>query len=154
MKKMVYLVAAMMLMVAPAFAQNAQAVLMEVNGTEWNITLTPASEGAGNKTLQDSLVFVDKQFSSENLDKQGFEPTNYTLVLKDDGSTVFDTMQTKGDDRAFWHGVIVNQQLSGVYSYHTAEGAAKDYTFTGQLVTGQLLPKQPDPVVDQSEPAQ
>lgn len=144
---------AMMLILSSglAFAQGSQAMPLEMDGTEWVLTL---SQDGSDKTSSDTLVFADKKFISANFDKQKYEPTNYTLSVKDDGSTTFDTMQSKGDDIVMWHGMITNDGLRGVMSVHLANGKVSDYTFSGTLTSGVLRLREPAVVVSQEEPSQ
>ena len=121
---------------------------LELDGTEWKITLTSQQGKAEN----DTLVFKDKKFISVNFDKQKYEPTNYTLSLKDDGTTVFETMQTKGDDVVFWHGIVQDQSLRGVLSVH-ARGQVNDFSLNGSLVSGVLKLQEATPTPKIEEPS-
>lgn len=150
MKKLILGSLMLMSMATVVWAQGSQLLPLELNGTEWEIAL---SQDGSDKTSQDSIAFVDHKFSSGVYSKQKYEATNYTLSVKDDGSTTFDTMQTKGDDMVMWHGIVNNNGLRGVVSVHLASGKVVDYTFTGTLISGVLKLQEPSQPVVQEEPA-
>ena len=138
-----------------AFGAESSLKPLELNGTEWKVTLTSEK----GKSENDTLVFKDKKFISVNFEKQKYAPTNYTLSVKDDGATVFETMQTKGNDVLFWHGMVQDQKLRGVVSIH-AKGQVNDYSLNGSLASGVLAvqeaaPQQKEPeAVQEEKPAQ
>ena len=129
---------------------------LQLEGTEWQVTLTPES-GKGSP-IQDKLVFKDKKVVSESFQKKDYAPTNYTLSVKDDGSTVFETMQTKGDETVFWQGNIrEDQKLRGIVSVHPPKGAAEDYSLSGTLLGGGMLSTEvvaaaPAPAASEAKP--
>jgi hypothetical protein len=102
----------------------------ELNNTEWQIELAPMS-GKGNKEGE-TVVFKNNQVSLVGYGKRGFPTTNYTLTVQDDGSAVWETMQTSEKSGiAFLRGEIdaAIQNMRGVLSHRIDEATAEDYSF-------------------------
>ena len=122
---------------APALTpeQEKQRTLREqkraqLNNTQWPAELL-AMSGEGKKQ-KDILSFKDNRFSSEIYAKQGFAATNYTLSVQEDGSIVWETMQTAENGQlVFWRGEISSDMKSmrGVVSKQKAAGESEDYSF-------------------------
>ena len=101
-----------------------------LNNTEWELSMTPMS-GKGNKE-EDTLVFANNQISFPGYAKRGFPKTNYTLTVQDNGSVVWETMQTsEKSGTTFWRGELdaEMQTMRGVLSHQQADGASKDFSF-------------------------
>lgn len=121
----------------PAFARRKKAKVVEkekqkpvdLNNTKWGVKIIPMA-GIGI-TRKDTLVFKDKKFLSDNFKLEGFTPTNYTLSVKDNGITVFETMQTKDKKTVFWRGELRGEVLRGIISARVIEGKTDDYSFIG-----------------------
>jgi hypothetical protein len=102
----------------------------ELNNTEWQIELVPMS-GKGNKEGE-TVVFKNNQVSLVGYGKRGFPTTNYTLTVQDDGSLVWETMQTSEKSGiAFLRGEIdaAAQNMRGVLSHRIDDTTAEDYSF-------------------------
>jgi len=153
MKRLTFFIMALCFVVSSVYAQGLDLRPLEMDGTEWTITATSEGEGRA-ETFNDTLSFQDKKFISSVYDKKKYSPTNYTTYLKDDGSTIFETMQTKDDDMVLWHGSVLNQEVRGIVSVHLANGSVKDYSFSGTLAGGTLVLQEPAaPPVQVEEPA-
>ena len=101
----------------------------QLNNTSWAVDVVPIT---GGKQKSDILIFKDKRFSSEKYSKQGFQPTNYTLNVKEKGRTVWETMQTGEDGRVvFWRGELPEDMtdMRGVLSVQESPGSAEDFSF-------------------------
>jgi len=101
----------------------------ELDDTEWQIELTPLS-GKGKKEGE-TVVFKGNQVSLTGYGKKGFLPTNFTLTVQEDGSAVWETMQTSEKSGiAFWRGEMADAQtMRGIFSYHPDEKTTVDYSF-------------------------
>ena len=102
----------------------------DLNNTEWQIELAPMS-GKGNKEGE-TVVFKNNQVSLVGYGKRGFPTTNYTLTVQDDGSLVWETMQTSEKSGiAFLRGEIdaAAQNMRGVLSHRIDDTTAEDYSF-------------------------
>jgi hypothetical protein len=99
-----------------------------LNNTEWEIEIIPL--GGGRKT-KDTVVFKEGKVSLKKLVDKGFPPTNYTLTIQENGSLIWETMQTsKSGKIVFIRGEITSdiKSMHGVISYPKASGSL-DYSF-------------------------
>lgn len=124
------------------WAKEANPMPMELNGTEWNVTMTYVTSKGKKNSGEDTLIFSDKKFISKSFDKKGYEPTNYSMTLEEDGTTKFGTMQIKGKDTSFWKGTVKGDTINGSVHTQFAGGTSNRTTyFNGNLVTGELKRK-------------
>lgn len=144
-------------------AQEDKLMPMELDGTEWNVTMTYVTTKGKKDISEDKLIFDDKKFISESFEKKGYDPTNFSLTLQEDGSTRFGTMQIKGKDTSFWKGILKDGTINGsVHTQFSGGQSTKTTYFKGTLITGELKrkvekptppPPPPAPVVQAEEPA-
>ncbi|HOW42458.1 MAG TPA: hypothetical protein P5110_03315 [Candidatus Omnitrophota bacterium] len=102
----------------------------ELNNTEWQIELTPLS-GKGKKET-DVVTFSNNQVVIGNYLKKGFVATNYTVSIQDDGTGVWETMQSSEKaGTAFWRGEMdkTMQVMRGILSYQVDDKTKHDYSF-------------------------
>ena len=105
----------------------------QINNTQWKITLSLM--GAKAKPKQDVLIFEDNRFYAEKTSKEGFNATNYTISVQDDGITVWETMQTAEEGRInFWRGEIAEDMKSmrGIVSKQFPDGTRENHSFVSQ----------------------
>lgn len=101
-----------------------------IDGNQWEISVIPMT-GKGEKTL-DVLLFDANKFSSQEYGKKGYAPSNYTVSIADDGTTVVETMQS--DEKMgilFWR-IEFDQDHAGcrgVISRQISENVTDDYSF-------------------------
>jgi len=140
---------------AMIWAQEAKLVPMELDGTEWEVTMVYVTKKGKKKSSEDKLIFSNNKFISESFEKKKYEPTNYSMTLEDDGTTKFGTMQKKGKDTSFWKGTIKGDTIDGsVHTQFSGGSSTRTTYFNGILISGVLLPKgeklppPPAPVVD------
>ena len=100
-----------------------------LNNTEWDIEVFPLT-GKGKKT-KDTLVFKDMKIFSKALKAKKFPPTDYSLHINQDGTLVWETMQTseKGE-LVFWRGEITPDMrfMKGVFTFPQGE-KSEDFGF-------------------------
>jgi len=129
------------------WADKAKSVIMELDGTEWDVTMVYVTKKGKKNTSEDKLIFSEKKFISEKYEKNGYDPTNYSLTLEGDGSTKFGTMQIKGKETLFWKGNVENDTIDGSVHTQFAGGKSPRTTyFNGTLVTGELKEKVKKPL--------
>lgn len=105
-----------------------------LEGTNWQITLRPAS---GGDALSDTLTFADKKFTSANLLLRKFLPSNYSVRNTPDGKIIWETMQNAPEGIALWRADInPDGSIRGVLSLRKEGVAIQDFTFTGQYWKG------------------
>ncbi|MEK7849673.1 MAG: hypothetical protein AAB213_02475 [Candidatus Omnitrophota bacterium] len=111
----------------------------ELENTSWNIELISSAK-EGTKSI-DVLTFKDNQVTSRDFLARGFNPTNYTLTMGDDGTIVLETMQTsEKEGTVFWRGELGQENtgtktLRGMISHITLDQQAHDMSFSGVLVS-------------------
>ncbi len=103
----------------------------ELNGTQWNVTVKPLSGGGSAES--DVIIFSDGQMSSKNLQSAGFEATDFTVRVEEDGTVIWETMQVDGKDNfAFWRGDINEGVMRGVLTQKDNSGRTFDFSFTNK----------------------
>ena len=121
--------------------------MAKLNGTQWAVTVTPMGGDPGKtpKSKQDTLSFHGPQMTSEWLAKEGYGNSNFTLRLEDDGSAVWETMQSKeGGHLVFWRGNVQEGVMRGVVSKRTPEGVSTDFGFSGSQLPGTTQDTAPE----------
>ncbi|MBN3040344.1 MAG: hypothetical protein JW867_04390 [Candidatus Omnitrophica bacterium] len=111
-----------------------------LNDTSWDVELTPSS-GQGKK-LNDMIIFAEGKVYTENLIKENFLPTNYTITVEDSGKVIWETMQSNGTETIFIRGELDPslKQMKGIMSQQRLEGT-KDYSFL-TIVKESYVPQQ------------
>jgi hypothetical protein len=111
--------------------------LIDLNGTTWEISMRAATEQRGAHAEKDTLIFNNRRFISKNFEAQGYTPTGYTVRLRDDGSTRWETMQTKEEEgHVFWRADIdpETMQMRGVLRKLSEKGKVQDFNFVSSGV--------------------
>jgi hypothetical protein len=116
---------------------QAQRKLSELNNTEWAIDLT--SMTAKGKKETDIVSFKNNQVVIAGFAKKGFPTTNFTLTVQEDGTVIWETMQTSEKSGiAFWRGELdaKMQVMRGVVSWQIDPNKKQDYSFasTGKKI--------------------
>lgn len=144
---------------APAVTKSPQEELREqvrrrLDGTAWTMELRP--EGGG-KSVKDTLTFAGRTVASDLLAKAGYNASNYSVHVQEDGVGVWETMQSKeGGDRAFWRGELSGETMSGVLSKQPGKGEAVTYYFTAsaaKAAAAQAAPAAGPPAPAASKPS-
>ncbi|MFH0828172.1 MAG: hypothetical protein V1919_03305, partial [Candidatus Omnitrophota bacterium] len=108
----------------------AQKKLNELNDTEWTIDLV--SMVAKGKKEVDIITFKNSQVAIASFTKKGFPTTNFTLTVQEDGTVIWETMQTSEKSGiAFWRGELDSklQTMRGVVSHQLDNKSKQDYSF-------------------------
>lgn len=99
---------------------------------KWTATLMPE---AGGKDRTDTLTFTRGDlFSTEEMTKQGYEPTPYN----DRGSPIGVaatwnvTLKNKAGDTAVWQGTVAANEMTGSVVVTPKDGAPVNYTFKAE----------------------
>ncbi len=109
-----------------------QMPLIELNGTEWTIEVKSADKSVSSAVYFDKLLFKDGKVSSKGMIDKGFLASNYTLLLRDDGTLSWETMQKNSSgETIFWRGETTSDnKMSGVLSKQSLGGKTEDVFFT------------------------
>ncbi|OGX39747.1 MAG: hypothetical protein A3D87_01770 [Omnitrophica WOR_2 bacterium RIFCSPHIGHO2_02_FULL_50_17] len=113
-----------------------------LDGTTWDIELTYWTARGKKKTEKDTLVFSGRQVTSRDYERKGYGPTNYSVSVRGDGVTTFETMQIRKDETSFWKGeVSEDEMVQGSLHVQDSKGNMKEYYLKGKLVSGTLRRK-------------
>jgi len=128
-----------------AVSGQKQAIPMplELEGTEWQITITPTSASAGKIPVEDTLIFTDGTFNTPGYEKKGFGNAIITLSLKGE-MTTWRAMQRKDGEILHWRGDFKDKYMKGIISLQLSGQDVKNYSFTGKLIKGELRMKEPE----------
>jgi cytoskeletal protein RodZ len=111
-----------------------------LSSRQWTIYLTPMSaqkKRRRSKMRTDELTFTITTVTSKGLSAEGYAESNYTITVKEDGTVVWETMQTgKKGDLAFWRGELKGMIMQGILSKKPLKGEVKDFYFSTQLPEG------------------
>lgn len=138
-------------------ARDAQRLLVEskrkkLNGTGWDIELVFLESIKTGKPKKENhiLIFNDNQVSLHSFIKRGFQPTNYTLSVQENGAILWETMQ-KSDTNGiiFLRGEIEQdlQKMQGNMNHQISDKLSQDYYFTSiskKDIAQLQLEKQPE----------
>jgi putative transposase len=116
--------------VAPAapVIRSAQKPSQVLEGTTWQVNLTPIS---GGLPQSDTLTFSQKKFISAKLSEKKFATSNYSLRNGDGGKVIWETMQSSPEGIALWRADISQDgKMKGVLSLRKEGLAVQDFTFT------------------------
>lgn len=117
-----------------------------LDGTKWDMELTSWTAKGKKKTEKDTLIFSGLQITSQNYDRKGYVPTNYSVSAREDGVTTFETMQIRKNEKSFWKGeVSEDEMVQGSLHVQDSQGDVKEHYFKGKLVSGTLRRKGEKP---------
>lgn len=137
-------------------AVQEELIPLDLDETEWDVTMVYVSEKGEKESSEDKLLFSDKKFISQNYKDNDYASTNYSATAQTDGSTKFGTMQVKGKETSFWKGMVRDGVIDGSVHVQFSNGKNKTTYFNGKLTTGVLVPlgqKKPEPIPPAPEPA-
>lgn len=110
-----------------ATTQKETVNLANLKNSEWEIRLTSKTSG---EPTDDILFFKDGKVESSNLSANGFLASNYSTTVKEDGTVIWETLQTKEDgSTATWYGAWNKDAMKGILSRRTTQGEVMDYSF-------------------------
>lgn len=112
----------------------------ELNGTEWEIRLTPTTQG---EQRADTISFTQGKFVSAKLNTLEYTPSNYSLTIEDSGKITWETMQTSPDGTASWRGEIEQGKMRGILSLRSKEVPRSPERSEGSEVEGRQKDTQP-----------
>lgn len=98
---------------------------------EWEIYLTPQEAPKRVKNETNVLTFSDGKVASKNLSDKGYNTSNFSLTIQDDGLAVWETMQADVDrNLAFWRGELRENVMRGTLFLSPQKGDKITYSFT------------------------
>ncbi len=112
--------------VTPPAASEPDKKIIEWKMEEWDIKLVPTSGGSESK---DTLMFREGKFVSSSLNTKGFQGSNYTVSIEDNGHVVWETMQSTPNGFASWRGELKDGKMYGMLSLRQKGVAPQDFSF-------------------------
>lgn len=111
--------------------KEEQALLTDLDGTEWTIELKPKDKSSSANIYFDKLYFGKGKVSSKDLSAKKFPESNYTLKVQEDGTLLWETMQrNETGDVIFWQGQTTkDNKMSGMMSRNSVDGKSEDILF-------------------------
>ncbi len=106
----------------------------DLEGAEFVIEIIDLdSEGNRRVVQKDRLIFREGKFYSQEFNNQGFKPSNYTLTYREDGTIVWETMQSSDEGKAVsWYGEWDGQKVRGVLNRHGFAGQSMSLSFVSK----------------------
>ena len=130
--------------------QQRQTIRAKLNGTTWAVQLSP---DAGGKKEQDTLTFTDRTVESKRLSKAGFGTSNYSVRIDGDIG-IWETMQTKEGEMAFWRGEMYGEKMAGALSQQPKEGVPQNFSFGATKSSSGAPPAQQPEAAVTAPPAE
>lgn len=125
----------------------------ELEATEWNVALKPRD--SKSKPENDTFIFQNGEFKSENRAKRGFNSTNYTVSIPegDLDSAVFETMQMGKEGYIFIKGQWVKASMQGEIMEQLDGGKLiRQYYFTNAKMTRIKSDNEADQKLSEKKP--
>ncbi len=109
-----------------------QMPLVELDGTEWTIEVKSKDKTVAPAVYFDKLEFKGHMLISKEMAVKGFESSNYTVTIQNDGTLLWETMQRNAaGDVVFWRGETTrDNKMSGVLSKAPVGGSPQEVFFT------------------------
>lgn len=116
----------------------AQKANQALESKEWIVGLTTTTkQGKRIVSGNDVFTFREGKIKSSNLSAQGFNESNFTLTVNDDGVAIIETMQVRntkdGRDLTFIRAELNGNVLGGVISIRPQKVQRTIYTFSSQM---------------------
>ena len=109
---------------------RTQLASLNLDGSVWEIKLILTSRQGSQVVYEDKLVFENGKVASYRLSSSGYPRSNYSVMTRDDGTIIWETMQTCQDGRtATWYGEWADGIMKGILSQHLAEEKNQDFSF-------------------------
>jgi hypothetical protein len=101
---------------------------------KWEVTITPDDDARlnGAKEFKDTLTFTPTMFSSDQMQKKGFDPVQYDDDTRPGSIGGFDANQTsKTDGKLKWSGFVTADQFEGNLVWTKTDGTVLNYAVKG-----------------------
>jgi hypothetical protein len=121
---------------APAVMAAAQTQVMggPLDGTKWNVKVTPdeAAMKKGEKVFDDVLVFDGGYVSMSECLKYGFKASKYTADKSGDGWSFQTEQMSKKQGKSIWTADVMGDAVKGKMVWTKADGTVLGYMFEGR----------------------
>lgn len=100
--------------------------------TVWDLQVRPG--WASGEIRKDNLRFESRRMESAELTAQGFTGSNYTLTPQEDGTVLWETMQTgPNGETVCWRGEWNGRTMRGMMTRQLPNGETYSFNFVGFL---------------------
>jgi len=105
--------------------------LEQLDGTEWIMELIPEqSQVDALYPNFDRLTFREGTVQTGYLTSEGFPPSNYNLITREDGSLIWETMQRNPrGDKIIWRGEEKDGTMRGTFRRRFSDGRSENVAF-------------------------
>ncbi len=114
----------------PVSSENVKDIVLskpDLNETTWELELMPASEIADKTPIKDKIMFTGKSFESHYFKNRGFSSTRYTVVIQDNGTVTWKTIQRNPEGEIVsWRGDWQGDRMEGMLSYQSGGTSPAD----------------------------
>jgi REP element-mobilizing transposase RayT len=114
---------------------STQAQEPVLDGTIWDVELITIGEDGNTKQIKDKIRFNGKGFESYYFMNQGFNRSNYTVTVNDNGVVTWETVQRNPEGEIVsWHGDWNGKKMEGMMSYQSSGQNPQDFSFMSRGV--------------------
>ena len=110
----------------PKSLQQIRELLGGLEDAQWQIKVFSAKEG---EARSDIIHFKEGRFNSENLTLRGYGSSDYSLVIMDEDTIIWETKQASAEGTASWRGEIKQKEMQGALNLLDNDGNAQAFTF-------------------------
>lgn len=130
-------------------AKRKKEVVAMLSGTTWDVELFPMDDPK-KKAIKDVVSFENGKLKSKTFAVEGYNDSNLTVTIEDDGKAIWETMQShESKGPIFWRGELADKAVNGVLSRQTKEGATEAYSLRGvQSGTFEAAPVAPPVIIE------
>ncbi len=122
----------------PALADpvRLEALASPLEGSRWQVEVTPAetAAGSGERPFEEMLVFEGGRVRMNEFVKAGFEATPYSLVKSASGWSFRTEQTSRKKRRNVWTAEIQADVIQGRLTCTGKDGTVLSYTFEGRKV--------------------
>jgi len=106
--------------------QQIRELLGGLEDTQWQIKVFPVK---GGEVRSDIIRFKEGRFNSENLTLRGYGSSDYSLVIMDEDTIVWETKQASAEGTASWRGEVKQKEMQGALSLPDKNGNLQAFKF-------------------------
>jgi hypothetical protein len=137
-KRLGFAALAVLAMVCLGAGRNVSQLMKDQLDGKWELTVTPDDDArtAGEKEFKDNINFKGGKFTSEALQKHGFDPGPYDEDTRPGIGTFDAVLKSKTEEgKAKWHGMATGSEMTGNMVWTKKDGTAYNFSFTGNKPT-------------------
>ena len=110
----------------PKSLQQIRQLLGDLEDTQWQIKVFPVK---GGEISSDTIRFREGRFTSAGLGLKGYVPSDYSLVIMDEDTIIWETKQASSAGAVSWRGEVKQKEMQGTLNFLDNNGNAQAFTF-------------------------